>query len=97
MAIRRRVAVVALLVFAVGVPFADGTAFMDLRHLDFGQLCLLVLIPPVVALVLSGISIAPSRTLPHSTRGDVVSVLVGLGSFWSLVVGFGVVGVAAGL
>ncbi len=87
MAIRRGLALLALLVLAVGVPVAYGAAFMDAHHLTFGTRCLLVSLPPLVALGLSGISIVPSRTVPHSTRGDVVSVFVGSASFWLLLAG----------
>ena len=91
MAIRRGLALLALLVLAVGVPVAYGAAMMDVHHLTFRALCLLVSLPPLVALGLSGISMVPSRTVPHSTRGDVISVFVGSASFWLLLAGLAVV------
>jgi hypothetical protein len=97
MAMRTWLAALALIVLAAGVPAAYGTAWFDLRHLDVVQFCLLLSMTPLVAMALSGISVAPSRYVPHSSRGDLMGVFVGSVSFWMLLAGVLVTGLAVAM
>jgi len=87
MAIRTWSAALALIVLVTGVPAAYGTAWLDLPHLGVDQFFLRLSLPPLVALALSGISVAPSRYVGHSRQGDVIGVFVGSLSFWMLMAG----------
>lgn len=84
MANRTRLAVAALLVLAIGTPFADGAVWFGPHQLEWGQVFLLVALPPLVSLALAMISVMPSRTRSHSSRGDLLGVAVGAISFWTL-------------
>ena len=95
MANRIHLAVAALVVFVVGLPFAYVAVWVDLGNLSWSQLYLLVSLPPVVSLALAGMSVIPSRTRPHSSQGDLLGVAVGSLSLWALVGGAAVVGAAA--
>ena len=85
----------ALAVVVIGIPIAAGVAWMDQRHLTWGEVAVIVAVPPLLSMLCAGASVIPSRTRPHSTEGDVLGIAVGSVSFWTLVVGVGLVAVAA--
>jgi hypothetical protein len=95
MAIRSRLALAALLVLVIGIPMVYAILWFDQRAFTWQQLYLFVSLPPLVALTLAGTSVIPSRTRPHSNRCDWLGIAVGSISFWALVIGLGVVAVAA--
>ena len=84
MADRWRLAVASLVILVICAPLADAAALFDLHHLTWIEICLLVALPPFVSLGISGISIAPSSTRPHSRQGDLLGIAVGLVSLWTL-------------
>ena len=74
---------------------AYGALWVDQRAFSWQELYLFVSLPPFVALTLAGTSVFPSRTRPHSNRCDWLGITVGSISIWALVIGVGVVAVAA--
>jgi len=94
MASRTRLAVVALLVLVIGIPVTYAATWLDIRHLSWGQATLLVALPPLISMSLAGASVVPSRTRPHTSQGDLLGVAVGSISFWTLVAGVALVGLA---
>jgi len=77
------------------MPCAYSAVWIDLHHLTWGQVFLLVALPPLVSLVLAVVSVIPSRTRPHSNQGDLLGVAVGSLSFWALAGGAALVGAAS--
>ena len=95
MAIRSRLAGAALLVLVIGIPMVYAILWVDQRAFTWQQLYLIVSLPPLVALMLAGTSVVPSRTRPHSNRCDWLGIAVGSVSIWALVIGISVVAVVA--
>lgn len=95
MAIRSRLAGAALLVLVIGIPMVYAILWVDQRAFTWQQLYLIVSLPPLVALMLAGTSVVPSRTRPHSNRCDWLGIAVGSVSIWALVIGVSVVAVVA--
>jgi ABC-type transport system involved in cytochrome c biogenesis permease subunit len=97
MAVRTRLAVMALLVLVIGVPATYLAVWIDEGRIPWSDLYLLVAIPPLVSMTLAGVSVVPSRTRPHSIQGDLLGVAVGSVSIWMLAGGLAVVALAAHL
>jgi hypothetical protein len=77
------------------MPCADSAVWIDLRRPTWGQVFLLVALPPLVSLVLAVVSVIPSRTRPHSNQGDWLSIAVVSLSFWALAGSAAFVGAAS--
>jgi hypothetical protein len=82
----------ALLVLLIAVPFGYAGLWLFGDHLSPNENSVLILLPPLVSLVLSGLSVIPGRSRLRSNNGDWLGVIVGTLSFFALVMALGFIG-----